>query len=83
MCAYRADLRRFRADHDVAAVRALPNHVSVAREHKPVLHIFEQPAVALLVLFFDLAYHFKQIGDAVEPLFLCFLGKVAYISVHS
>ncbi len=72
-----ADLGRLLADVDVAAVRALPDAVAVAREDEPVLQVREQLAIPLLVLLFDGGDALKERGDMVEALFarlLCEFG---------
>ena len=59
---------------DVAAVAALPDHLSIPGEHQSALHIGQQLAVALLVLLFDLGDLLKQEGDVVEALLPGLLG---------
>ena len=62
------------ADDDVAAVGALPDAVALAGEDDAVLDVLEELAVALLVLFLDLAHHAELGGDLLEAFFLRFLG---------
>ena len=47
------------ADDDMAAVAALPDHITLAREHHSILDILQQLAIAFLVMFLDGAYEFK------------------------
>src|SRR5699024_6177397 len=69
MCANRANIGRFFADYDVAAVRALPNGVAVFREDQTALDVGEQLSVSFLVHFFNLADFLKQKRDVVKALF--------------
>ena len=69
-----ADRGSFLADDDVAAVGALPDAVALAGEHDGVLDVLEELAVALLVLFLDLAHHAELGSNLLEALFLRFLG---------
>ncbi len=79
MIADRADGRSLLADDDMAAVRALPNHVAVAREDEAFFDVLQQLAVAFFVFLFDFADHFKLTRDFVEAFFTGFLG---HLSVH-
>src|SRR5699024_9379295 len=75
MRANRAYLGRLLADNNVAAVRALPDAVAVAREDDLVLHIGEQLEVTRLVLLLDLANLLKQERDIVKTFLTRFLCK--------
>ena len=65
----------FLPDDDVAAVGALPHGVAFFGEDQGVFHIVQKGQVALLMLLLDLAYHFKQGGDAVEAFLPGLLGE--------
>ena len=47
------------ADDDMAAVAALPDHITLAREDHSILDVLQQLAIAFLVMFLDGAYEFK------------------------
>ena len=59
MRAYRTKLRSLLADYNVSAVCALPNHIAIAGENKSVVEVFKQLTIPFLMLFFNLADHFK------------------------
>ena len=61
------------ADDDVAAVGALPDAVALAGEDDAVLDVLQELAVALLVLFLDLAHHAEFGGNLLEAFFFRFL----------
>lgn len=75
MLAYRTNLRSLLAYDNVAAVRALPNHVLVAGEHETALHVFKEFPVSLLVGLLDGAYLLEQEGDVIEAFLLRCLGE--------
>ena len=53
MRAYRADLGSLLADHNVAAVAALPDRIAFLGEYQAVLHIRQKLSVSLLMLLLD------------------------------
>ena len=57
------------ADDDVAAVRALPDNVSVARENDVAFDVVQQLAVAFFVMLFDGSYQLKLRSNFVEAFF--------------
>ena len=59
MVAGGTDLGSLLADDDMAAVAALPDHITLAREHHSILDVLQQLAIAFLVMFLDGAYEFK------------------------
>ena len=75
MGAHRAHFGGLLAHHDVAAVAALPDHVSILGEHQAALHVGKQFAVAFLMLLFDGPNALEQLGDVFKALFPGFLGK--------
>ena len=76
MCANRANLGSFLAEVDVTAVAADPSLFgAVFAEDFTFFDIFAQSSVALLVLFFDLAYGLEQEGNVVKAFFFCFLRE--------
>ena len=75
MIADRADLRRFFADMDMTAVAALPDHNAGACKNLFGFNIFEQGAVTLLVLLFNLSNRLEEVRDPVEPFLFGFLRK--------
>ena len=83
MLAHRAQLRRVLADHQVAAVAALPDAVAVAAEHDAFLDVFQQLQVARLVRFFNGGDAVKQLAIWSKPSALASSPMVLYISVHS
>ena len=74
MVADGADVRSLGADHDVAAVGALPDGVAVTREHQTILNVRQKFSVPLLVLFFDGAHHLELEGDLLEAFLAGFAG---------
>ena len=83
MCANGANLGRFFANHNVAAVGALPYRVAVFREYQIALDVLEQLFVAFLMLFFNCCNAVKQRGNIVKAFLTRGFAKPAYISVHS
>ena len=79
MIAHGADFGGLLADHDVAAVAALPDHVAVAGEDHTGLHIAQQLAVSLLVSLLDPADHAELGGDLREAFGV---GFVSHAGVH-
>ena len=75
MAADGADFGRLLADADVAAVGALPNHVSVAGENKTSVYVGKQLFITLLVGLFDFAHLFEKLGNVVKALGPCLFGK--------
>ena len=70
-----ADLRSLLADHDVTAVRALPDHVPVTREDNIVLNVFQKLPVTLLMSLLYRADLLEQECDLVESLLPGGLGE--------
>ena len=66
MLTYRTKLRRFLADHDMAAVQALPYTVAILREYHALLNILDQLPIPLLVLLLDLRHALKEQRDLLE-----------------
>ncbi len=75
MCAYRAYLRRLPAYCYVAAVRALPDAVSLSGEYKAAFDIRQKLTVSLFMFLLDLADLFKQEGNIIESFISCCPGK--------
>lgn len=71
------------ANHNVSAVRALPNALALAREHHAVFDILQQFAIAFLVQFFDSTHHSNFAAISAKPSSRASRAKVAYMSVHS
>ena len=69
MVAYRADRRSLLADNDVTTVAALPDAVSLTREHHTVLDILQEFAVTLLVVLLNLAHTAEFDSQLWEALF--------------
>src|SRR5699024_7726416 len=63
MSAYRADLGSLLADHNVAAVAALPDRIAFLGKYQAVLHIRQKLSVSLLMLLLDSRNAFKQSCD--------------------
>ena len=63
-----ADLGRLRADHDVPAVAALPDLDLALGEDRLRLHVFQQRAVALLVVLLDGGHTAELRGQLREAL---------------
>ena len=59
MVAGGTDLGSLLADDDMAAVAALPDHITLAREHHSILDVLQQLAIAFLVMLLDSAHEFK------------------------
>ena len=59
MVAHGTHFRRLLADDDMSAVAALPDDITLAREHHSILDVLQQLAIAFLVMFLDGAYEFK------------------------
>ena len=59
MVAGGTDLGSLLADDDMAAVAALPDHITLTREDHRILDVLQQLAIAFLVMFLDGAYEFK------------------------
>ena len=59
MVAGRTNLWCLLADDDMSAIAALPDNITLAREHHSILDILQQLAIAFLVMFLDGAYEFK------------------------
>ena len=57
------------ADNDMAAVGALPDAITFAREDNLILDVLEEFTVTLLVVFLDLCYHRKLGSNLGESLF--------------
>ena len=68
------------ADDDVAAVRALPDGVAVAREDKTVLDVLQEFAIAGLMLAFDGSDLTELLGNLVES-FGFSLGSHAVVHI--
>ena len=79
MVAHGAHLGSLFAHHDVAAVAALPDALVVAREHHFVLDVFEQLAVAFLVMALYLGYALKLNGNLFKALFA---GLTGHAGIH-
>ena len=75
MVASGANLRRFRTNHDVATVAALPDAITVAAKHDAFLDIFEELAVALFVVLLNGCYEFEFSSNLREAFFACFLPR--------
>ena len=74
MVADGTDVRGLGADHDVAAVGALPDAVALAGEDEAALDVGEEPAVALFVLLLDLTNHLKLERNLLESFLAGLLG---------
>ena len=75
MSAYRADLGSLLADHNVAAVAALPDRIAFLGEYQAVLHIRQKLSVSLLMLLLDSRNAFEQSCDLLKSLFSGFLSS--------
>ena len=59
MVAHGTNLGSLLADDNMAAVAALPDHITLTREDHSILDVLQQLAIAFLVMFLDGAYEFK------------------------
>ena len=75
MCTNRANFRRLLSYMDMSAVAADPYDLSFFAENLIFLYIFQKIQVSGLMLFFNGANHFKQLGDMVKALLLRFFCK--------
>ena len=80
MFADRADLRRFSADNDMAAVTAFPHLDTALFENFHDFHIVEQGTVAFFMTFFDGGYASELLCQLVETFFISFPGH-AFIHI--
>jgi hypothetical protein len=71
----RAELRALLPNHDMTAIRALPDLVPFPGEDHAPLNIGEEFAIALFMLLLNGADQRKEGGDVGKTLFLCFLSK--------
>src|SRR5574344_2172466 len=70
--AYRANLRCCLADNYMSAVSALPNTITIFREHLLVFDILQQFTVTLFVGLFDSSHTFEFFCYFVETFFMSF-----------
>ena len=67
------------ANHDVSAIRTLPDAVALAAEDDGVLNVLQQAAIALFVMLFYGTHHLKLFRNLVKSFFACLACK---LSVH-